>query len=199
MIRNYQRELDMLIEKLQERGERPRLLLHSCCAPCSSYVLAYLAPVFRITLFYDNPNIRPAAEYDRRLAELERLVECMALPDVTLRVGSYDTEVFDAIAKGRETDREGGSRCYDCYRMRLERAAKEAAKGEYPYFATTLSISPHKNAAWINEIGEELAERYGILFLPEDFKKKEGYKQSLLLSQKYDLYRQRYCGCCPVE
>lgn len=189
---NYQKQLDDIISRLG--SEKPRLLLHACCAPCSSYVLEYLASIFDITLFFANPNITPFEEYQKRLDELKRLVKEMKL-DIDIKEGNYNADEFYAIAKGLENVPEGGERCKKCYRLRLEKAAREAKLGEYDYFTTTLSISPHKNAAWINEIGGELENEYSVKFLPSDFKKKNGYKRSIELSKQYGLYRQNFCGC----
>lgn len=201
---NYQKELDKLIDKFEKEGIVPRLLLHSCCAPCSSYVLEYLSDYFEITIFYYNPNINPAEEYDRRVIEQRRLIQ--ELNDgsngreavkhrIEYVVGDYEPEKFFDIAKGLEKEKEGGSRCFNCYELRLKEAAIIAKEGEYDYFTTTLSISPHKNADKLNEIGRELEERYGVRYLYSDFKKKNGFKRSIELSKEYDLYRQDYCGC----
>ena len=194
--RNYQKELEKLIEKQQRDGEKPSLLLHSCCAPCSSYVLEYLAPYFNICDFYYNPNISPKKEYEDRKEELVRLIREMGLStQVTFLEGIYQPEDFFAMAKGMEDLPEGGERCFKCYEMRLRESAKIAAEQGAEYFATTLTISPLKNAQKLNEIGERLAEEYGVKYLPSDFKKKNGYKRSVELSAQYELYRQNYCGC----
>lgn len=192
--RNYQKELDRLIASLE--GRRPTLLLHSCCAPCSSYVLEYLSQYFQITLFYYNPNISPEAEYRRRALELKRLVQEM-LPGagITVLEGDYEPERFAQAAQGLEQEPEGGARCMACYRLRLEEAARMARELGCEYFTTTLSISPLKNAAALNEIGGELAPVYQTKYLFSDFKKREGYKRSIQLSAQYQLYRQDYCGC----
>lgn len=196
MKQNYQRLLDETITKLQEQNRVPTLLLHSCCAPCSSYVLEYLSEFFSITVFYYNPNIYPEEEYRKRVQEITRLVNSMEFEHpVKLIEGRYDPQEFFRMAKGLEDIPEGGERCFRCYRQRMEEAAKLAKEGGYDYFTTTLSISPLKNAARINEIGEELAEIYHVTHLPSDFKKKNGYKRSIELSHEYDLYRQNYCGC----
>ena len=194
MNRNYQKELDKLIRTLN--GRRPTLLLHACCAPCSSYVLEYLSRYFEITLFFYNPNIAPETEYRYRVSELRRLVAEM-LPEsgITVVEGAYDPERFYAIARGLEQEPEGGARCMACYRLRLEEAARMAREMGVEYFTTTLSISPLKNAKWLNTIGEELAPIYQTKYLTSDFKKREGYKRSIQLSAQYDLYRQDYCGC----
>ena len=194
--RNYQKELEKLIEKQQRDGQKPSLLLHSCCAPCSSYVLEYLAPYFHICDFYYNPNISPKKEYEDRKEELVRLIREMGLStEVTFLEGVYQPEVFFAMAKGMEDLPEGGERCFKCYEMRLRESAKIAKEQGAEYFATTLTISPLKNAQKLNEIGEKLAEEYGVKYLPSDFKKKNGYKRSVELSAQYELYRQNYCGC----
>lgn len=195
-IRNYQKELDRLIGQIQKENKVPSLFLHSCCAPCSSYVLEYLSKYFDITVFYYNPNIYPEEEYRKRVQEITRLVNSMEFEHpVKLIEGRYDPQEFFRMAKGLEDIAEGGERCFRCYRQRMEEAAKLAKEGGYDYFTTTLSISPLKNAARINEIGEELAEIYHVTHLPSDFKKKNGYKRSIELSHEYDLYRQNYCGC----
>lgn len=193
---NYQKELEQLIEKEQKEGRVPRLFLHSCCAPCSSYVMEYLSQYFSITVFYYNPNISPKEEYEKRVEEIRRLIGEMEFEHpVTFVEGKYKPERFYEMAKGLEKEPEGGERCFGCYRLRMEEAARLAAEGEYDYFTTTLSISPLKNAGKINEIGEELAGIYKVEHLPSDFKKKNGYKRSIELSREHDLYRQNYCGC----
>ena len=195
-VRNYQKELDRLIGQIQKENKVPSLFLHSCCAPCSSYVLEYLSKYFDITVFYYNPNIYPEEEYRKRVQEITRLVNSMEFEHpVKLIEGRYDPQEFFRMAEGLEDIPEGGERCFRCYRQRMEEAAKLAKEGGYDYFTTTLSISPLKNAARINEIGEELAEIYHVTHLPSDFKKKNGYKRSIELSHEYDLYRQNYCGC----
>lgn len=194
--RNYQRELDALLTDIEKEHKVPRLFLHSCCAPCSSYVLEYLSEYFEITVFFYNPNISLEEEYRKRVEEIKRLVREMKFAhSVHIEEGSYDPQVFYEMVKGMEKLPEGGERCFKCYRLRMEEAAKAARDGGYDYFTTTLSISPLKNAQKINEIGEELAEIYGVAHLPSDFKKKNGYKRSIELSHEYDLYRQNYCGC----
>lgn len=193
---NYQKELENLIKKEQEQGHVPRLFLHACCAPCSSYVLEYLSQYFRITVFFYNPNIAPAEEYAKRVAEIRRLIQEMKFEHpVDLLDGEYCPQDFYDMAKGLENVPEGGERCFGCYRLRMEQAARLAKEGGYDYFTTTLSISPLKNAVKINEIGEELGEIYQVSHLPSDFKKKDGYKRSIQLSREYGLYRQNYCGC----
>ncbi len=194
--RNYQKEMEEHILRAQKEGKVPRLLLHSCCAPCSSYVLEYLSGYFSITLFYFNPNIYPPEEYEKRVEEQARLIEEQPhLYPVTLLKGEYDPRRFFEAAKGHEKDREGGERCFRCYELRLREAAEMAAEGGYDYFTTTLSISPLKNAEKLNEIGEKAAEEFGVAYLPSDFKKKGGYQRSVELSREYGLYRQNFCGC----
>ena len=196
MGKNYQILLDKEIEALQKAGERPRLLLHACCAPCSSYVLEYLCRYFEITLFFYNPNISPRSEYDMRLGELERLVADMGLGDgVTVVNSDYTPELFYQMAKGLESLPEGGERCRRCYELRLCKTAEAAKAGGFDYFTTTLSISPHKNAEWLNTIGEELSGKVGVKYLFSDFKKRGGYLRSCKLSEEYGLYRQDFCGC----
>ncbi len=193
---NYQLQLERTLRTLTEEGNTPHLLLHSCCAPCSSYVLEYLSQYFYITVLYYNPNISPAAEYERRLAEQQSLIAAQphALP-VSFLAGEYEPQRFFELAKGLESLPEGGERCFRCYRLRLEEAAKTAAAIGADYFTTTLSISPHKNAAVLNAIGKELAAQYKVAYLCSDFKKKNGYRRSCQLSEQYGLYRQDYCGC----
>ena len=194
--RNYQRELDQLLEHTQKEEKVPRLFLHSCCAPCSSYVLEYLSQYFEVTVFYYNPNIYPESEYTKRVLEQQKLISEMRFKHpVTFIAGNYDSEKFYNMARGLENVKEGGERCFKCYELRLREAAKIAKNGEYDFFTTTLSISPLKNAQKLNEIGMLLAEEYGIEYLLSDFKKKNGYKRSVELSEQYGLYRQDYCGC----
>ncbi len=193
---NYQRELDKLIEKLKKEERVPKLLLHSCCAPCSSYVLEYLSDCFEITVFYYNPNIYPESEYTKRILEQQTLISDMKVKHpVCFMAGNYDRERFYEIAKGLEHLKEGGERCLKCYELRLRESAELAKKGAFDYFTTTLSISPLKNADRLNEIGVRLGEQYGVAYLQSDFKKKNGYRRSVELSKEYGLYRQNYCGC----
>lgn len=193
---NYQKELDKLIEKLQKEQRVPRLLLHSCCAPCSSYVLEYLSNYFDITVFYYNPNIFPENEYTKRILEQQMLISDMKMKyPVSFLAGNYDRERFYKIAEGLEHLREGGERCFKCYELRLEEAAKVAQEGGFDYFTTTLSISPMKNAEKLNELGLKIGKKYSVEYLQSDFKKKNGYKRSIELSKTYNLYRQDYCGC----
>ena len=190
---NYQKKLEEIIEGLTGRK---KLLLHACCAPCSSYVLEYLTEYFDISVFYYNPNISPFSEYEKRISELKRLIREMPLSGKTDIIdGKYDPESFIDIAAGSEGLPEGGERCFRCYRLRMEEAAKKALEKGFDYFTTTLSISPHKNAEKINEIGQELEQKYGVKYLYADFKKRDGYKRSIQLSHDYGLYRQNYCGC----
>lgn len=194
--RNYQRELETIIESSIKESRVPRLLLHSCCAPCSSYVLEYLSQYFAVTVYYYNPNISPKEEYERRIEEQRRLIcELPAVHPVSFEAGPYEPERFYEAARGYEQETEGGARCLRCFRLRLFEAARLAAAGGYDYFTTTLTISPLKNAAALNAIGEEAGALYGVVHLPSDFKKKNGYKRSVELSSRYGLYRQDYCGC----
>ncbi len=193
---NYQKELDKLIERLQKEERVPKLLLHSCCAPCSSYVLEYLSNHFEITVFYYNPNIFPESEYTKRILEQQMLIGDMKMKHpVSFLAGNYDRERFLSIAKGLEHLKEGGERCFACYELRLEEAARLAKEGGFDYFTTTLSISPLKNADKLNEIGNKVGGKYDVAYLQSDFKKKNGYKRSIELSKEYGLYRQDYCGC----
>lgn len=194
MNRQFQQDLDRLISGLGDKT--PSLLLHSCCAPCSSYTLEYLTQYFNITVFYYNPNISPAEEFFKRVAEQKRLISELPVKNpVSFIEGDYDYSEFLEAVKGLEHIPEGGERCFACYRLRLERTARLAAEMGFDYFATTLSISPYKNAEKLNEIAEELSGVYGVSALPCDFKKRGGYKRSIELSAIYGLYRQDYCGC----
>ena len=193
---NYQKELEKLLTRLEKEERVPTLLLHSCCAPCSSYVLEYLSKYFKITVFYYNPNIYPESEYTKRILEQQKLIEEMHFRyPVSFLAGKYDRDRFYEMAKGLEDIPEGGERCFLCYEMRLRQAAETAKKGGFDYFTTTLSISPLKNAHKLNEIGIRLGEEYGVAYLMSDFKKKNGYKRSVELSAEHHLYRQNYCGC----
>ncbi len=191
--RNYQLELDKILNGLDNT---PRLLLQSCCAPCSSYVLEYLSQYFEITVFYFNPNIYPEEEFFKRCEEQKRLLTLM---DFKNPVGftdiGYKSELFYSAVKGLEHIKEGGERCYACYKLRLEHTARLAQELGFDYFTTTLSISPYKNAVWLNEIGEQLADEYNVKYLTSDFKKRNGYKRSTELSESFGMYRQDYCGC----
>lgn len=192
---NYQKELDRIIEQITAENTTPTLLLHSCCAPCSSYVLSYLAEYFSITVFYYNPNIYPENEYLYRVREVKRLIEELPVKNIISFVeGKYEPDRFFEMSKGYENEKEGGERCFKCYELRLKEAALIAESGDFDYFTTTLSISPHKNAEKLNEIGQKCAVGKAK-YLPSDFKKKNGFKESISLSEKYNLYRQNYCGC----
>ena len=194
--RNFQKEMDKLIEQNLKDGITPSLLLHSCCAPCSSYVLEYLSQFFNITVLYYNPNISPKDEYLYRLQEEKRLISEMNFKNpVKILDCDYNADEFFTVAKGLEKEPEGGKRCEKCFDLRLDFTAKTAKENKFDYFATTLTISPLKNANLINQIGESLAEKYNVKYLSSDFKKKEGYKRSITLSKEYNLYRQNYCGC----
>lgn len=195
--KNYQKEMEKIIEGFG--GERKTLLLHSCCAPCSSAVLEKLQEIFEITVFFYNPNISESGEYVKRVEEQKRLIEAFNEKSHSCPIkvieGEYEPKDFYTVAKGLENCPEGGERCFRCFALRLERTAQLAKEGNYDFFTTTLTISPLKNAAKLNEIGEEMAEKYNLTWLPSDFKKKEGYKRSIELSKEYDLYRQDFCGC----
>ena len=194
MDRNYQREMEGVLSSLE--GTRPRLLLHSCCGPCSSSVLERLAPHFDITVFFYNPNILPREEYEKRLWWQRYLLERAPFAaGVVLIAPDRDEDAFRADAAGREREPEGGSRCTVCFDLRLRRTAEAARAGGFAFFATTLTVSPHKNAPLINAIGERLAAEAGVRWLPSDFKKKDGYRRSIELSREYGLYRQSWCGC----
>lgn len=193
--RNFQRELDKIIENHQKNGERPTILLHSCCGPCSSYVLEYLTQYFDVKLFFYNPNIQPQEEYEKRLSAQKDVLEKMNFSDVELIEGEYIPECFFEAVKGLENEPEGGKRCEVCIKMRMEQACVEAKRLKTDYFATTLTVSPHKNAIYINKTGEELETELDISYLISDFKKKNGYKRSTELCRIYNIYRQNYCGC----
>ena len=190
---NYDFEMEKQIKEIAE-GEK--LLLHACCAPCSSAVLERIGNFFEISILYYNPNITEKEEYEKRIVEIKKLIS-MIHPKykVSLIEGDYNPEKFFEMAKGLEKEPERGKRCYKCYEMRLEETAKIAEKLGFNHFATTLTLSPHKNNNWINEIGEELTKKYNTKYLYSDFKKKNGYKRSIELSKEYNLYRQDYCGC----
>ncbi len=193
---NYQKEMDKLIEHLNGNGEAPLLLLHSCCAPCSSYVIEYLSQYFKISVFYYNPNIFPESEYEFRKKEQKRLIaEMPTVNKVEFIDADYDSKSYYDVCKGHENDPEGGERCALCFKLRLEKTAQLAAKNKFDFFATTLTVSPLKNADVINDIGAGLAQKYGTEYLKSDFKKRNGYKRTIELSKEYSLYRQNYCGC----
>ena len=192
---NYQTAMEKVIDGLGP-GERPRLLLQSCCGPCSTYVLECLTEHFDVSVLYYNPNIYPKEEYDKRLFYQKKVIENIdGKMGVELIPSRYDPERFYQAVKGYEDMPEGGARCAVCFRLRLEETARIAKEKGFEFFTTTLTVSPHKNAQVINTIGMALEEKYGVRFLPSDFKKKEGYKRSIELSREYDLYRQNYCGC----
>ncbi|ADO82741.1 protein of unknown function DUF208 [Ilyobacter polytropus DSM 2926] len=193
---NYQKELEQILEKIKKSEKKPKLLLHSCCAPCSSYVLEYLSEYFDITVNFYNPNITFEKEYQKRLEEQKIFNRDIAVKNkINLIEGRYDVEEFFKCIEGLEDSKEGGERCFRCYALRLEDTAKKAKEKGFDYFSTVLSISPLKNSQKINEIGKELQEKYKVKFLIGDFKKKNGYKRSVELSKNHDLYRQDYCGC----
>ncbi len=190
---NYQKKME---EQILSLNGTPSLLLHSCCGPCSSYVLEVLTQHFNVTLLYYNPNIYPESEYYKRYDEQKKIIEKMPfIHPVKIMECSYDENEFLSAAKGYENEREGGSRCEKCFILRMKKTAQLAAENGFDFFTTTLSVSPHKNAPLLNKIGEELSREYSVKFLYADFKKKEGYKRSIELSKKYELYRQDYCGC----
>ena len=194
--KNYQLMLDRELEKIVTSGAVPRLLLHSCCAPCSSYVIEYLTEYFEMTVFYFNPNIYPEEEFYKRIDEQCRFIDRIPVKHPIHFIGSdYRSEEFYAAVKGHEGDPEGGERCKICYRLRLEETARLAAREGFDYFTTTLSISPHKNAEWLNSIGAELTSEYKVPWLFSDFKKRNGFKRSTELCREYCIYRQDYCGC----
>ncbi len=190
---NYQKLMEDQISSLEST---PSLLLHSCCGPCSSYVLEVLSQFFNVTVAYYNPNIYPEDEYFKRLSEQRKIIEKMPFKNpVKLMECEYDEQEFLTAAKGYENEREGGARCEKCFLLRMGKTARLAKENGFDFFTTTLSVSPHKNAPMLNKIGEELEKEYGVKFLYADFKKKDGYKRSITLSKEYDLYRQDYCGC----
>lgn len=195
-VQNYDKRMQEMMEENRRLKKVPTLLLHSCCAPCSSAVLERLAQDFRITVFYFNPNIEPREEYAKRVEELNRLLEQMPLGQpVSLLEGGYEPERFYQAVQGQENSGEGGGRCYACYELRLQETAKMANERGFDYFTTTLSISPYKNAKWLNEIGSRMAKTGTAAYLYSDFKKRDGYRRSIALSAEYGLYRQDYCGC----
>lgn len=194
--RNFQKELEREIERLKWTERVPTLLLHSCCAPCSSYVLEYLSAYFNIIIFYYNPNIFPEEEFYKRVEEQKYLLSRLpTVHPVDFIEGKFEKERFYQAVKGFEKIPEGGERCFRCFTLRLKETAGLAAEKHYDYFTTTLSISPMKNAGKLNEIGEALANEYGVPYLVSDFKKRNGYQRSTELSKEYGLYRQDYCGC----
>ena len=186
----------MMEEQIKNIPKGTKLLLHACCAPCSSAVIERLTEYFQITIFYYNPNIDKKEEYDKRLNELHKFIDqCNKVYPIDIIDGNYDNDRWNLMATGLENEPERGKRCFECYKLRLEETAKVADKENYPYFCTTLTLSPHKNSNWINEIGEDLNNNYECNYLYSDFKKKNGYKRSIELSNEYNLYRQDYCGC----
>ncbi|WP_073997266.1 epoxyqueuosine reductase QueH [Anaerococcus urinomassiliensis] len=191
---NYNLEMGKIIEKNKKAGIKPKLLMQVCCAPCSTTVMYRIKDDFDIDMYYYNPMIYPASELLKRTREVAKLSKRMGL-EANLIVPENDIRDFYDIAKIRKETPEGGMACYACYKLRLEETAKYAKEKNYDYFCTTLSISPYKNSKWINEIGKDLEEKYKIKYLYSDFKKRNGYKMSIDLSKKYDLYRQSYCGC----
>lgn len=194
--RNFQKELDQLLTQIEQEKRVPTLLLHSCCAPCSSYVLGYLSKYFKITVFYYNPNIYPEDEYYKRVKEQQEFIQKLpTINPVAFLEGEFDPAAFYHITKGFEKEKEGSLRCFQCYKLRLKETAKLAREKGFEFFTTTLSISPLKNAEKLNEIGEEIGKETRVPYLNSDFKKKNGYKRSVELSQEYGLYRQTYCGC----
>lgn len=189
---NYDKKLEEIINKLEYK---PKLLLHSCCGPCSSYVITYLQDYFDITILYYNPNIEPDREYEKRKNEQIKLIKKLNIPSLSMLDVEYENGVYRDYVKGYEQEAEGGSRCHLCYELRLKKTAELAQIHNFEYFGTTLTVSPYKNASLLNKIGEELSSKYNIKWLYSDFKKKDGYKKSIELSKEYDLYRQDYCGC----
>lgn len=189
---NYHNEMLEIINNLDYR---PKLLLHSCCGPCSTTVLSFLESFFDIIVYYYNPNIEPVEEYEKRKNEQIRFIKEFNNPSITFLEGLYENDKFRECSKGLESELEGGARCVSCFKLRLEETALKAKELNCDYFGTTLTVSPHKNSKIINEIGKHLEEKYKIKFLYSDFKKKDGYKKSIILSKEYNLYRQDYCGC----
>ena len=189
---NYHNEMLEIINNLDYR---PKLLLHSCCGPCSTTVLSFLESFFDIIVYYYNPNIEPIEEYEKRKSEQIRFIKEFNKSSITFLEGLYENDKFRDCSKGLESESEGGARCVSCFKLRLEETALKAKELNCDYFGTTLTVSPHKNSKIINEIGKHLEEKYKIKFLYSDFKKKDGYKKSIILSKEYNLYRQDYCGC----
>ena len=196
MNENYQKKLEKLINDINEKNITPTLLLHSCCAPCSSYVIEYLSPYFNITILYYNPNISPIEEYEKRKQEQIKLIKELPTKNkVNILDCDYDNDLYEKTIKGLEKEPERGSRCTKCFLLRLEKTAINAKKNNFDYFGTTLTVSPYKNSKLLNEIGLSLQEKYNIKYLYSDFKKNNGYNRSIELSKEYNLYRQNYCGC----
>ena len=193
---NYDKVLDKIIDTHVQKGEVPTILLHSCCAPCSSYVIERLSNYFDITILYYNPNISPFSEYDKRKKEQIRLINTMkTIHPVKIMDCDYDNDIYESEIRGLENEPERGKRCSVCFKLRLEKTAKLAKDNNFDYFCTTLTVSPYKNSNLINAIGKEIEDVYDITYLASDFKKKNGYKRSIELSSEYNLYRQNYCGC----
>ncbi len=190
---NYHNEMLNIISSL--KGRKPKLLLHSCCGPCSTTVLEFLVNYFDITVYYYNPNIEPIEEYEKRKNEQIRYIQELNNKNIRFLDGDYENTEYRLKVKGLEKEKEGGARCVICFNLRLEKTAIKAKELKCEYFATTLTVSPHKNSKIINELGKKIEEKHGIKFLVSDFKKKDGYKNSILISKKYNLYRQDYCGC----
>lgn len=196
MKENYYLLFENQLNRMKEKGKVPTILLHSCCAPCSSHVITFLKEYFDITIIYYNPNIYPYEEYKKRKEEQIRLLnEIKSKNKLNIIDCDYDNNIYEKTIKGLEQEKEGGSRCYKCFWLRLDKTAQIAKENNYDYFSTTLTISPYKNSTVINEIGKELETIYNITWLYSDYKKKDGYKKSIQLSKKYNLYRQNYCGC----
>ena len=196
MKENYYLLFENQLNRIKEKGKVPTILLHSCCAPCSSHVITFLKEYFDITIIYYNPNIYPYEEYKKRKEEQIRLLnEIKSKNKLNIIDCDYDNNIYEETIKGLEKEKEGGSRCYKCFWLRLDKTAQIAKENNYDYFSTTLTISPYKNSTVINEIGKELETIYNITWLYSDYKKKDGYKKSIQLSKKYNLYRQNYCGC----
>ena len=191
-MENYFLQGERILATLKAEGVRPKLLLHSCCAPCSSAVIQKLKEFFDITVYYYNPNVSPVEEYEKRKAEQKRLLSLWHIP---LMECDYEGDIYENAVRGLEKEPERGKRCNVCFALRLQKTASAAKKGGYDYFCTTLTVSPHKNADWLNELGEKAGGRYGVNYLPTDFKKKGGYHRSIELSNEYKLYRQDFCGC----
>ena len=193
---NYNKLMEEELIKIKENGKVPNILLHSCCAPCSSHVIDTLTPYFNITVLYYNPNIEPFEEYSKRKDEEIKFIKNFPnINELSIMDCDHDNELFHKTIKGLEKEKEGGARCIKCYYLRLEKTALLAKEKKFDYFATNLKVSPLKNSHKLNEIGQYLSNKYDIKYLFSDFKKKEGYKHSIELSQKYNLYRQDYCGC----
>lgn len=194
--RQYHKEMLAVLEQCKQRGVIPKLLLHSCCGPCSSSILGRLAPHFSIILYYDNPNIWPQSEFEKRFYEQEKVVQALDFPHgLVLEKGVYLPERYQQAVRGLEAYPEGSERCFACYRFRLSAAAERAIATRCDFFCTTLSVSPYKNADAINSIGEEIADEVGVRHLPNDFKKEGGYQWGNQFSKEHDIYRQHYCGC----